>query len=286
MCPRPFGASGADGHGPRRVAVVEEKPVNDEREGTAHRLARTLLHSLPPSFGATLEYVLRPSVRNPNGGPLNGQRERQRIVLDLLGALPLRAIVETGTFRGSTTEFLATQSGLPLYTGEAVPRFYHYSRLRLRRFAHVRVVLGDSRALLARLADDPLFPKDDVFFYLDAHWYEDLPLRAEVELIARFWRGAVIMIDDFEVPGDAEYGFDDFGPGKRLCLDHLPPLATIGMEAYFPSAPARTESGARRGCVVLADRAAAARVAALPSLRGLQSSCLPASTEATGRLTR
>ena len=244
--------------------------MNDQRQGPAHRFARTVLHRLPPFWVGTLEYLLRPSVRNPNGGPLNGQRVRQQIVLDLMRALPLRAIVETGTFRGSTTEFLAAQSRLPVYTVEAVPRFFHYARLRLLRFPRVRLVHGDSRAFLAWLAEDPQVPNTDVFFYLDAHWYEDLPLRAEVELIARSWRGAVIMIDDFEVPGDAGYGFDDYGPGKRLCLDYLPPLATIGMDAYFPTAPSQAESGAKRGCVVLADRAVASRVAALPSLRGLR----------------
>jgi hypothetical protein len=49
---------------------------------------------------------------------------------------------------------------------------------------------------LERLRDSPLF------FYLDAHWNEDLPLAEEIDLIFSRSPCAVVMIDDFEVPGD------------------------------------------------------------------------------------
>ena len=230
-------------------------------------MLRPLLHRLPPALLATLEYYLRPSVREPSGGPLNGQHVRQQIVLELLRAVPFEAIVETGTYRGSSTEFFATHSQVPVRTVESSPRFFYYSNLRFRRRPRVQLTLGDSRELLRRLATDATFPKQRVFFYLDAHWYDDLPLREEVELIARSWNDAAIMIDDFEVPGDTGYGFDNYGPDKRLCLEYLPSLSALGMTAYFPAAPSEQETGPRRGCVVLAHGALADRIANLQLLR-------------------
>ena len=228
---------------------------------------RALLHRLPPRWLATLEYYLRPSVREPSGGPLNGQRVRQQIVLELLRAVPFEAIVETGTYRASSTEFFATHSRVPVHTVESSPRFFYYAKLRFRRRPRLQLALGDSRQFLRTLAKDPTFPKQRVFFYLDAHWYDDLPLREEVELIASSWNDAAIMIDDFEVPGDTGYGFDNYGPDKRLCLEYLPPLSSLGMTAYFPAVPSEKETGARRGCVVLADFALADRMASLQLLR-------------------
>lgn len=57
------------------------------------------------------------------------------------------------------------------------------------------------------------------------------------------------MIDDFQVPGDKDYGFDDYGKGKALCLEYLnqPELA-----AFFPSKKGELETGEKRGCVVFA----------------------------------
>ena len=196
------------------------------------------------------EYFLKPGLKGSWGGPMNGQVFRRRIYADLVRSLPLQAIVETGTYRGTTTS-LFEESGLPVYTVEASPRFHAYSQLRLRKVRDkVHLFLGDSRSFMKGLATDPSVPKADVLFYLDAHWEEDLPLREEVELIFANWERPVVLVDDFEVPG-TDYAFDDYGPGKALTLDYLRPLERLGLSAYFPVAGADQETGARRGCVVL-----------------------------------
>ena len=74
-------------------------------------------------------------------------------------------------------------------------------------------------------------------FYLDAHWEDRLPLREEAELAVGSFSKAVLMIDDFEVPGDPSYAFDDYGPGKRLCLDYLLSANLPPVSIYFPSTP-------------------------------------------------
>jgi hypothetical protein len=220
-----------------------------------------------PAWLAAYDYCLHPQLKASFGGPFNGQAGRQRIFRELLARFKFQALIETGTFRGTTTEFLAGESQLPVATVEACPRYYHYARWRLRRFRRVRLECGDSRAFLEKLARDPAVPKENVFFYLDSHWLEDLPLKEEIQLITQFWRGMAIMIDDFQVPDDAGYLYDDYGPGKRLCLEHLPPLPSLGLTAFFPALPSAQETGRKRGCVVLADQRLAEDMSAVASLR-------------------
>lgn len=227
---------------------------------------------MPTPWKALVEYYFDRSIGSEFGGSFNGQQVRRRIFLDLIRTVPFEAIIETGAFRGSTTSLLAEESRLPVYTVEAMPRFYYYARLHLRKYKQVRLTQGDSRQFLNQLAQADDVPKHNVFFYLDAHWNQDLPLREEVELISRNWSGSIIMIDDFEVPGDSGYTFDDYGQGKRLCLDYLGPLSQFNLNAFFPSAPSDEENGLKRGCVILVDQAWSEKVKELTSLRLFQPS--------------
>jgi prepilin-type processing-associated H-X9-DG protein len=52
------------------------------------------------------------------------------------------------------------------------------------------------------------------FLYLDGHWYADLPLQEEIDLIAANWNGFCILIDDFRAPGDEGYGYDFYSFGS------------------------------------------------------------------------
>jgi hypothetical protein len=144
---------------------------------------------------------------------------------------------------------------------EIDPRSFSFARRRLRRFPRVDLRRGDSRTFLMDLAWDTAVPRSNLFFYLDAHWGHDSPLREEVEMILGCWRKSIIMIDDFEVPDDDGYEFDVLDDGTSLSLAHLEPLARFGMIA-FPAAPSASETGARRGCVVLATPDSAANALA------------------------
>jgi hypothetical protein len=202
------------------------------------------------NFGR-LEYLLNPKLKQVWAGPFNGQQYRRRIFLELLRRFPIQAIVETGTFRGTTTALFADTS-LPVYSVESHPRYFAYSQMRFRRLrGQVHLHQGDSRAYLRLLARQDSVPHSDVFFYLDAHWEEDLPLREEVQIIFSHWTRAVIMIDDFQVP-NLDYAFDDYGPGRVLNMGYLDPVAApFGVSAFFPAADCTQETGAKRGTVVL-----------------------------------
>jgi predicted O-methyltransferase YrrM len=165
----------------------------------------------------------------------------------------MKAVVETGTYRGTTTMFLARVFGTPVHSVEIDPRYHYYARVRTRGVANIRLALGDSRELLQRLARDGGVPRDDVFFYLDAHRPGDCPLRDEIDLICRAWGQVVIMIDDFEVPGDPGYGFNDGGPGLRFDTALLP-VSAQDLRRFYPATAAQEETGYRRGCIILARR--------------------------------
>ncbi len=181
----------------------------------------------------------------------NGQCHRKSIFKELLSSYSFEVIVETGTWIGNTTGYMAEVSGLPVWSAELDPRFAAIARIRLRQFDRVTIEQCDSRIFLKRLADTNLrqaFP----FFYLDAHWNSDLPLHDEIQLIATTWKEFVIMIDDFGVPGDPGYGYDDYGHGKALVPTYIEDtLANLGLTARYPALPSEEETGGRRGCVVL-----------------------------------
>jgi predicted O-methyltransferase YrrM len=197
-----------------------------------------------------LEYLLKPELRGDLGGAFNGQDNRKRILSTLINRVPFKAIVETGTYRGATSAFLC-QFGLPIYTVEINPRFFAFAALRLRQHrALIHMYEGDSPGFLRELAKNDKCPKSDVFFYLDAHCEEYLPLRDELEIIFNNWSNSVVMVDDFEVPG-SEYCYDDYGPGQVLNMTYLEPLRHLETSCFFPLLDPQFETGRKRGCVVL-----------------------------------
>jgi hypothetical protein len=213
-----------------------------------------------------LDYIKSPD-RGAGWGPFNGQTVRQALFVDILTKTGPNAIVETGTFLGATTEYMS-QAGLPVFTIEAHPRNYGFACARFWRKRNVKLLYGDSRPHLHKLFNGALHHPAGatIFFYLDAHWNDDLPLAEEIDIIFSYCPMAVIMIDDFEVPSDAGYGFDDYGPGKALVADYIKPaVLTHQLQAFYPSTPSAADYPStpmavaglaapgrlRRGCVVL-----------------------------------
>ncbi len=209
-----------------------------------------------------LEFFRQPLLRESWGGPFNGQKYRLRIFFDLLYQFPIRGIVETGTFRGTTTALFAA-TGLPVYSSEIEGRAFAYSTMRFWLYgSSLHLHHADSRSFLRDLSQDPSVPKDDVFFYLDAHWGDDLPLLEELEIIFRSWTRPVVMIDDFRV-GDTAYAYDSYGPEKTLDLKYIAPVVTAhNLMTFFPAATPPEETGLRRGSVVVCNQASGATIEA------------------------
>lgn len=182
---------------------------------------------------------------------LNGQQMRRRLVEEIFAGSKMELIVETGTFKGDTTWFFA-KFGIDVVSSEISPALHYASQQRLSGCRNVSLFYGDSRQLLESLRKRENACRKFTFFYLDAHWRDDLPLRNEIEIITSSWKNFVILIDDFKVPNDAGYGYDDYGKGKSLDLSYIKEfLKTKRVDAYLPAIGSLEETGAKRGYIFL-----------------------------------
>ena len=177
--------------------------------------------------------------------------------------MPFTSFVETGTYRWYSTELIASRfPKLPVFTVEVVPATYDRSRRFLGRYPNVTTMLGSSDDVVKQLLDEHK-AGDLPLFYLDAHWQQYWPLRKELAHIGAAAGRAVIVIDDFEVPGNDRFGYDidgggDVTAGEKCNLAYIRPALNPDREyhALFPKysmadafGPGKT--GALRGHVVL-----------------------------------
>lgn len=214
------------------------------------RVIDRLVGVLPPKVAGRIDFY-RPSLA-AGFGPFNGQECREAIVRSLLEALPIDLVIETGTYRGSTTDRLREITKAPIVTIEASRRYYEYSRRRLASSSQVQVINGDSVRQIRRIASSSDHdPSARVFAYLDAHSGSSLPARYEILELLSGWDEFCAVIDDFEVPGDPGYGFEDYGPGAVLDGTLFEGLPLAGVSYFYPSVPSADETGHRRGWIVV-----------------------------------
>src|SRR5258706_11214039 len=125
--------------------------------------------------GGFIDYI-RDSAPGRKWSPFNGQT-RRREIFDALKAQDFAAIIETGTYLGTTTQYFA-ETGLPVFSIEGYPRRYGFVKARFLCFRNVSLRLGDTRSQLRKILAQlgPEICQKPLFFYLDAHWKKDLPL--------------------------------------------------------------------------------------------------------------
>lgn len=143
----------------------------------------------------------------------HGDRCYQQLVLSICAHFPVTSFVETGTYLGDTTEYMANRIAPPIFTSEVNERFYQFAAERLKRYGNVRASLASSEQMVRGAIEQNLLGPLP-FFYLDAHWYDYWPLLDEIELIASRVPRCIVVIDDFEVPGCSEYAFCEGGGGS------------------------------------------------------------------------
>lgn len=201
----------------------------------------------------------------------NGQEQRILLFHGLAKILDLSAVIETGAFRGSTTQFLQESTGLDVWSCELNETYYRGAKSKFAGNAKIHLHCKDSRVFLDGLAREPAIPKRDVFFYLDAHWDADLPLREEIQIIYRDFMSPIIMIDDFEVAHRSDFDFDDYGDGATLSIDILEPVLGRDVWLFYPDWTTAPGHLSNRGFVILAEGANADRIKRLaPPLRAFR----------------
>jgi hypothetical protein len=219
---------------------------------TVKKIARRLLSE--SALGA-IDYFRFPGRRRAWGGPFNGQAGRRAIFDAIVSTVAPALIVETGTYLGTTTELMA-ETGIAIVSLEGNARNFGFARMRLRRFRNVELRFGDSRIEARRVLDlhRSALKGRPLFAYLDAHWNEDLPLAEELDVVFACCPNAVVMVDDFRVPDDPGYGYDDYGRGKALDQSYIAPaVAAYRLAVLNPVLRSAEETGQRRGCAILAN---------------------------------
>jgi hypothetical protein len=249
------------------------EPSKLERSDLVRALAptiRTLLArgvataAVTDALSALVEGIRRdlndPQARQGFRGPLNGQIIRQKIFTGLDKLFRFDAFVETGSYLGTTTEMFATYER-PVFSCENQPSYFYRAAARCAPFKGVTLTLEDSRTFLKEFTAAHAASFTIPFIYLDAHWYDDLPLPEEIEIVAQAFPNFVIMVDDFQHPYFA-YGYDKYPTGIELTLDYLLPRLTMRdqLEFLFPVHPEHLETGPRRGTLVVVPKGLAPRI--------------------------
>ena len=136
-------------------------------------------------------------------------------IVQLVKDLKIDCIVETGTYAGKTTAFLAEEfPTLSLYTVEIQFETFLIAEKNLKSFANVKQFCGSSEAMFQKLL--PTLSGKRILFYLDAHWEDYWPLLDELYEIAKTHQDSCcIVIDDFKVP-NRPFKYDSY---KNQLLD-------------------------------------------------------------------
>jgi predicted O-methyltransferase YrrM len=232
----------------------------EDRAGLHNRAVKPVKQSLSTIIGpkrlGIVDY-LRFS-KQGDCGPFNGQRKRQELFVSLIQSCQPSAIIETGTYRGASTEFMSEASKVSVYSIETSARNFSFAKMRLRNRRNVRLLLGDSRKVLLKFfeGEGRSYANQRLLFYLDAHeahHAEDHPLAEELTTILLAVSQPIIMIDDFQVPDDPGYDYDIYGVDKVLSRAWIArDIGRYELTEFYPRTPSTEETGSRRGCVVLA----------------------------------
>jgi hypothetical protein len=232
---------------------------------------RDIINRLTDLETAVSVLVNSPTYQPGEGGGFNGLAGRQRIFEEVLKKYRFSCIIETGTHIGETTGYLSVKSKLPVYSAEINKNMYSLARMRLKNISGIYLYHSDSREIIKELSNHPEIFQNEVFFYLDAHWENDCPLVEEIEQVASRWAKFVIMVDDFQVPGDEGYGYDWYSAFQKMNISLI--RSTIKkhkLRAFFPAIPSAEESvqPKPRGFVILTrDHEYADSLETIPLLR-------------------
>jgi hypothetical protein len=147
------------------------------------------------------------AVKNVDVIPFNGDVRRIKIIEQLIEDCRFDVGIETGTWIGNTTQWLAKH--LPKLVSIEYDKGVHgVAMLRMGHLTHLELLHGRSEELFP--AQVKLCAGMRVFCYLDAHAKDKSPPLGK-ELQAAVQHGNVlVVIDDFRVP-NTEFGYGTYG---------------------------------------------------------------------------
>lgn len=191
---------------------------------------------------------------------MNGQRNRLRTSILLSDLIEPDYVIESGSFLGTTTQYLSVLARVKTYSIEINQKFSRIAKSRLSGDIsndRVQIIDGDSATQFPRILEGIDSKNSCVLAYLDAHWLEHIPLHEELQSLLDWGGDFVAIIDDFYIPGDQGYGYDIY-ENHRVDVTHVPVSEQISI--WIPSESSTEESGARRGTAYIVSASLKLRV--------------------------
>lgn len=153
--------------------------------------------------------------------PFNGDSFMEKEFLRLRDKYNLNVAVETGSCLYSTSKWLGDNFKI-VHTIELSEEYSKHGIYKVADMPNVNTHLGDSVMHLKRLCD-VLTQNDKVIFFLDAHWGENCPLLAELDVLTNMKLALppIIAIHDFYTK-DEKLGWDEYN-GQRFDYTWIQP---------------------------------------------------------------
>jgi predicted O-methyltransferase YrrM len=178
--------------------------------------------------------------------PFNGQARRMRTIASIAANADFDVVIETGTYLGSSTPYLAGLFNCDTYTIEINQ---HFAKRAQNRFSNnhpslkITAFVGDSAEVVGKILEN-VSKEKVVFAYLDAHWLDAIPTGQEIKHLIEWGGEWIAVVDDFLVPNDSGYKYDSYGE-KIIGSEIIPENPNI--EVWIPRESAEFETGVRSG---------------------------------------
>jgi len=197
------------------MANLKKRAIDYNEQNNKSTMILEFLLFIKQHIGRFIRFFVPYRFRNySNIQGFHGDPFLRYLVFKSSELLDITACVETGSFKGDTALFLAKVfPSVFRYSIELNNEYYRESSWRLRSYKKSKIIKGSSPNVIRKLIDSSKLGKLPLFF-LDAHWYKYWPLQDELKEVSKLDK-AVIIIDDFQVEGRPEYGFDSYGHGDE-----------------------------------------------------------------------
>lgn len=173
----------------------------------------------------------------------NGDIYAEQEVKRLCEQWGVKTIIETGTYIGDTTKYLATLAP-SVYTIE-INKTYYDQCAHLDKIPNINRILDNSPDAISRILPNAAKP---ILCFLDAHWGYHNPLLDELAAFANHKVKPIIVIHDFQVPNQPTWGYDPYDGGVPIGYNLVKPSLELiyGKDKYNHYYP-KEVAGARRG---------------------------------------
>lgn len=188
-------------------------------------------------FAMTIEY---------DTAPFNCDTYMEKEFLKLKENYHIANVIETGTYKGVTTKWLAKNFD-HVFSIEIMRKYFEEASLNLKGLDNVKLINSDSRKALPSILDRL---KGNTLIFIDSHWYEN-PLLPELEIIAESKMRPCICIHDMKNPEDPTMGYDTY-PDQGIVYElawlkpHLDIIYGENKYSYYFN---KVAEGARRGAL-------------------------------------